>query len=84
MTDIDIDVPEELRSRLASAAKRFGLSEHEFILKAIAEKLDRVDGVADSSGTVDVTKAISDLRESRRGIAVGEGDTDDLVANGRR
>jgi hypothetical protein len=84
MTDIDIDVPEELRSRLASAAKDFGLSEHEFILKAIAEKLDRVDGGADSSGSVDVAKAISELRESRRGISVGEGNTGDLVANGRR
>lgn len=84
MTDIDIDVPEELRSRLASAARRYGLSEHEFVLKAITEKLDRVDGGADSSGSVDVAKTISDLRESRRGISVGEGDTDDLVANGRR
>jgi hypothetical protein len=49
MTDIDLDVPEELRSRLASAARRYGLSEHEFILKAITEKLDRVDGGADSA-----------------------------------
>jgi hypothetical protein len=84
MTDIDIDVPEELRSRLASAARRYGMPEHEFILKAIAEKLDRVDGGADSSGSVDAAKAISDLRESRRGISVGGGDTDDLVADGRR
>lgn len=84
MTDIDLDVPDELQSRLACAAKRFGLSEHEFILKAIAEKLDRVDGVADSSGTVDVTKAINALRESRRGISVGGVDTSDLVADGRR
>ncbi|MDA0191027.1 MAG: CopG family transcriptional regulator [Proteobacteria bacterium] len=84
MTDIDIDVPEELRSRLASAARRYGLSEHEFILKAIAEKLDRADVMADSSGNVDATKAINELRESRRGISVGEDDTDDLVADGRR
>lgn len=84
MTDIDIDVPEELRLRLASAARRYGLSEHEFILKAIAEKLDRADVMADSSGNVDATKAINELRESRRGISVGEDDTDDLVADGRR
>lgn len=59
MTDIDLDVPDELRSRLASAAKHFGMSEHDFILKAIAEKL-------------------------ARGVSVGEGDTSDLIADGRR
>ena len=48
MTDIDLDVPDELRSRLASAAKHFGMSEHDFILKAIAEKLDCEGGVADA------------------------------------
>ena len=59
MTDINLDVPDELRSRLASAAKHFGMSEHDFILKAIAEKL-------------------------ARGVSVGEGDTSDLIADGRR
>ena len=59
MTDIDLDVPDELRSRLASPAKHFGMSEHDFILKAIAEKL-------------------------ARGVSVGEGDTSELIADGRR
>jgi hypothetical protein len=84
MTDIDLDVPDELRSRFAGAAKRLGLSEHEFILKAIAEKLDREDGVAASSSNVDVAKAIKELRDCRRGISVGGVDTGDLVADGRR
>jgi len=84
MTDIDLDVPDELRSRLASAAKYFGLSEHEFILKAVAEKLARGDCEAGSSGNVDVAKAIAELREARRGVSVGEGDASDLVTNGRR
>lgn len=48
MMDIDLDVPDELQSRLVGAAKRYGLSEHEFILKAIAEKLDCEGGVADA------------------------------------
>lgn len=84
MTDIDLDVPDELQSRLVGAAKRCGLSEHEFILKAIAEKLDRGDCESGPSGNADVTKAINDLREARRGISVGGGDTGDLVADGRR
>ena len=84
MTDIDLDVPDELQSRLVGAAKRCGLSEHEFILKAIAEKLARGDCEAGSSGNVDVAKAIAELREARRGVSVGEGDTSDLITDGRR
>lgn len=84
MTDIDLDVPDELRSRLASAAKHFGQSEHEFILKAIAERLDREDGVAAASSNVDVAKAIKELRDCRRGISAGGVDAGDLVADGRR
>lgn len=84
MTDIDLEVPDELRSRLASAAKHFGLSEQEFILTAIAEKLARGDCEAGASGNVDAAKAISELRKSRRGLSVGEGDTSDLIADGRR
>ncbi len=84
MTDIDLDVPDELQSRLVGAAKRCGLSEHEFILKAIAEKLDRGDCEAGASDSVDVAKAINDLREARRGISVGGGDTDNLVTDGRQ
>jgi hypothetical protein len=84
MTDIDLDVPDELQSRLVGAAKRCGLSEHEFILKAIAEKLARGDCEAGSSGNVDVAKAIAELREARRGVSAGGVDTGDLVADGRR
>lgn len=60
MTDIDLDVPDELRSRLASAARRYGLSEHEFILKAIAEKLARGDCETGSSGNVDAGGLIAE------------------------
>lgn len=84
MADIDLDLPDELRSRVTSAAKRFGLSEHEFILKAVAEKLARGDCEAGSSGNVDVAKAIAELREARRGVSAGEGDTRDLITDGRR
>jgi hypothetical protein len=58
MRCIDLDVPDELRSRLACAAKRIGLSEHEFILKAIAEKLAR--GV--SAGGLDAGDLVADGR----------------------
>lgn len=38
MTTTTIRLPEELKARVAAAAKRAGISTHAFILEAIAEK----------------------------------------------
>lgn len=41
MVDIEIDVPDQLRDRVVRAAAWMGQSEQEFMLAAIAEKLER-------------------------------------------
>jgi predicted transcriptional regulator len=41
MSTTTIRVPEELKARVAAAAKRAGTTSHNFILEAIAEKADQ-------------------------------------------
>ncbi len=47
MSTTTIRLPEELKSRVAAAAKRAGASTHGFILEAIAEKTKQEDLRAD-------------------------------------
>ncbi|MFC5302348.1 hypothetical protein [Azospira restricta] len=50
MTDIEIDVPEQLRDRVVRAAAYAGQTEQEFMLAAIVEKVVRSE---DSLGGAD-------------------------------
>lgn len=45
MADMEIDVPEQLRGRVVRAAASAGQTEQEFMLAAIAEKLERREGL---------------------------------------
>lgn len=47
MTTTTIRLPEGLRARVASAARRAGTSAHSFIVQAIAEKADEHERRAD-------------------------------------
>jgi predicted transcriptional regulator len=47
MSTTTIRLPEDLKARVAAAAKRAGASTHGFILEAIAEKTMQVDRRAD-------------------------------------
>ncbi len=47
MTTTTIRLPEELKARVASAAKRAGKTTHGFILEAIAEKTQQTERRAD-------------------------------------
>lgn len=49
MAAIEIDVPELLRDRVIRAAARMGQSEQEFMLAAIAEKLERSEASPDEN-----------------------------------
>lgn len=50
MTDIEIDVPEQLRDRVARAAECAGQTEQEFMLAAIVEKVARSEGLLGGAG----------------------------------
>lgn len=47
MSTTTIRLPDDLKIRVAAAAKRAGISTHGFILEAIAEKAEQVDLHAD-------------------------------------
>ena len=47
MSTTTIRLPEELKARVAAAAKRSGMSSHGFILEAIAEKTEQENLRAD-------------------------------------
>lgn len=47
MSTTTIRLPEDLKARVAAAAKRAGTSTHGFILEAIAEKAEQEDRRAD-------------------------------------
>jgi len=47
MSTTTIRLPEELKARIAAAAKRAGTTSHSFILEAIAEKADQEERRAD-------------------------------------
>jgi predicted transcriptional regulator len=47
MSTTTIRLPEELKSRVAAAAKRAGTTAHSFILEAIAEKAEQEERRAD-------------------------------------
>jgi predicted transcriptional regulator len=47
MSTTTIRLPDELKSRVARAAKRSGTTSHNFILEAIAEKADSAERRAD-------------------------------------
>ena len=47
MSTTTIRLPEDLKARVAAAAKRAGTTAHSFILEAIAEKADQAERCAD-------------------------------------
>jgi len=47
MSTTTIRLPDELKARIAAAAKRAGTTAHGFILEAIAEKTDQAERIAD-------------------------------------
>ncbi len=47
MSTTTIRLPDELKARIAEAAKRAGTTSHNYILEAIAEKVDRAERHAD-------------------------------------
>jgi len=47
MSTTTIRLPEELKARVARAARRTGTTSHSFILEAIAEKTDQAERRAD-------------------------------------
>lgn len=47
MSTTTIRLPDDLKARIAEAAKRAGTTSHNFILEAIAEKAERADRRAD-------------------------------------
>jgi len=47
MSTTTIRLPDELKARIADAAKRGGTTAHNFILEAIAEKADQVERRSD-------------------------------------
>lgn len=47
MSTTTIRLPEELKIRIAEAAKQAGTTPHNFMLQALAEKADQVDRQAD-------------------------------------
>ncbi len=53
MSTTTIRLPEELRARVAEAARRAGKTPHKFILDAIAEKTDREERRADFNETAE-------------------------------
>lgn len=57
MTTTTIRLPEELRARIARAAKRAGTTAHNFILMAVAEKADEEERSADFHDTGDMRYA---------------------------
>lgn len=84
MTDIDIDVPEELRVRLARAAERSGQDEHEFMLAAIVEKVERSERLGGSEGEADIAQTVEELRCFRRSNPGEAFDISELVRERRR
>lgn len=53
MTTTTIRLPEELKARVAAAAKRTGTTSHSFILEAIAEKADQAERRGDFHDTAE-------------------------------
>ena len=53
MTTTTIRLPEELKARVAAAAKRTGTTSHGFILEAIAEKTDQAERRGDFHDTAE-------------------------------
>lgn len=53
MSTTTIRLPEELKSRVAAAAKRCGISTHSFILEAIAQKTEQEGKRADFAATAE-------------------------------
>ncbi|MGV8891775.1 MAG: CopG family transcriptional regulator [Burkholderiaceae bacterium] len=65
MSTTTIRLPEDLKSRVATAADRVGTTAHSFILQAIAEKIDK-DGKCND---------FHDLAEQRYATIVASGKT---------
>ncbi len=53
MTTTTIRLPEDLKARVATAAKRAGMTAHGFILEAIAEKTQQAELRADFDGVAE-------------------------------
>jgi len=53
MSTTTIRLPEELKARVAAAAKRAGTTSHNFILEAIAEKADQEERRAEFHDTAE-------------------------------
>lgn len=65
MSTTTIRLPEDLKSRVATAAERVGTTAHSFILQAIAEKIDKDEKCND----------FHDLAEQRYATIVASGKT---------
>jgi predicted transcriptional regulator len=65
MSTTTIRLPDDLKSRVASAAERAGTTAHSFILEAIAEKIDQDERRSD----------FQDLAEKRYTTIVATGKT---------
>jgi predicted transcriptional regulator len=65
MSTTTIRLPDELKARIASAAQRAGVSPHNFILQAIAEKTDQEERRAE----------FDELAESRYARILATGQT---------
>lgn len=77
-------MPDEMRPCVANMAKHLELSEHEFIMRAIADKLDPYSCMLSLFGHVDAAQAVGELPEFRRSSFAGEFNTSDLIAERRR
>jgi predicted transcriptional regulator len=53
MSTTTIRLPQDLKARVAAAAKRAGTTAHSFILEAIAEKADEEERRSDFHGVAD-------------------------------
>jgi predicted transcriptional regulator len=67
MSTTTIRLPDELKTRVAAAAKRDGTTPHNFILEAIAEKADLAERRADFDAVAE--QCYADIVASGKAIA---------------
>ncbi|MBN6149344.1 CopG family transcriptional regulator [Xanthomonas sp. AmX2] len=67
MSTTTIRLPEELKARVAAAAKRQGITPHNFIVEAIAEKADLAERRADFDAVAE--QRYADIVASGKAIA---------------
>ena len=70
MSTTTIRLPEDLKARIAAAAKRAGTTAHSFILQAIAEKADEEERRDDFHGVAE--KRYAEIAATGKTISWGE------------